>query len=76
MRIKIEIEDTLIADAMVASGLKSGHAAVEKVLRDYVAQHNMKKAWEELRGMGWHGDLDKMRRGEISPLDEHQDAAE
>lgn len=74
--MRIEIDDALITEAMELTGLPTGQAAVEKILRDYVAQHNLKKAWDDLRGMGWHGDLDKMRSGEITSVDVRQDAAE
>lgn len=76
MRIEIDIDDALITEAMELTGLPTPEAVVEKALRDYVSQRKLGKAWEELRGMGWHGDLDAMRRGNIPSLGDHQDAAE
>ncbi|KGD85758.1 type II toxin-antitoxin system VapB family antitoxin [Rhizobium sp. YS-1r] len=76
MRTNIEIDDALIAEAMELSGLPTKKAVVEKALQDFVSHHSRKKAWEELRGMGWEGDLDAMRRGWSPDTDGHKDAAE
>jgi Arc/MetJ family transcription regulator len=78
MRTNIDIDDALIAEAMELTGLTTKKAVVEKALRDFVAHHSRKKALEELKGMGWYGDLDAMREGRIPDMIEpdHQDAAE
>lgn len=61
MRTNIVIDDRLIGEAMAASGLKTKRAVVEEALRRMVAlkqQEDLRK----LRGAGWNGDLDAMRR--------------
>lgn len=80
MRTNIDIDDALLAEALELTGLTTKKAAVEQALQHLVRHYRRKKAWEELRGMGWDGDLDEMRR-DIDPdepllPDHHQDAAE
>lgn len=61
MRTNIVIDDGLMAEAMAESGLKSKRAVVEEALRRMVAIKRQ-AAIRELRGIGWEGDLDAMRR--------------
>ncbi|AYD00285.1 type II toxin-antitoxin system VapB family antitoxin [Neorhizobium sp. NCHU2750] len=79
MRTNIEIDDTLLNEALEMTGLKTKKAVIEAALQHFVRHLGRKKAWEELRGMGWEGDLDEMRR-DIDPeaplLPDRQDAAE
>jgi len=61
MRTNIEIDDRLMAEALVASGARTKREAVEFGLQTLVrlgAQAKLRK----LRGMGWTGDLEAMRR--------------
>ena len=76
MRTNIEIDDALLAEAMELTGLPTKKAVIEKALQDFVGHHSRKKALEELRGMGWYGDLDEMRRDIDPETSDHQDAAE
>ena len=78
MRTNIDLDDELIAEAMELGGLTTKKAAVDQALRDFVAHHSRKKALEELKGLGWYGDLDAMREGRVPEMIEpdHQDAAE
>jgi Arc/MetJ family transcription regulator len=64
MRTNIEIDDALIARAMKVSGLATKRAAVEEGLRLLVRVREQAEALNALRGLGWEGDLDEMRRGE------------
>lgn len=80
MRTNIDIDEALLNEAMELGSLDTKRAAVEKALQHFVAHLRRKKAWEDLRGIGWDGDLDAMRR-DIDPdepllPDHHQDAAE
>jgi Arc/MetJ family transcription regulator len=61
MRTNIEIDDALMAEAMAASGAKTKREAVETALRQLVRVRQQLRAWDELRGTGWDGDLDDMR---------------
>lgn len=63
MRVTIEIDDELMAEAMEITGLPTKKATVEYALRWIVRNHRRKQALEELRGIGWEGDLDAMREG-------------
>ena len=65
LRTNIEIDDELIAQAMAVTGLPTKKATVEEGLRLLVRLDEQKKAWAELRGMGWEGDLDAMREGRV-----------
>lgn len=61
MRTNIEIDDALMEAAMVATGATTKRQAVETALREIVRIRAQAKL-REMRGIGWEGDLDKMRR--------------
>jgi Arc/MetJ family transcription regulator len=67
VRTNIEIDDDLLADAMRAAGSSTKRATVDEALRTVVRLFRQKKAIEELRGIGWEGDLDAMREGWSGP---------
>ncbi|HAU77673.1 MAG TPA: transcriptional regulator [Agrobacterium sp.] len=76
MRTNIDLDDALIAEAMEITGLSTKKATVEKALRDLVENLGRRKALEELRGIGWSGNLDDVRRSWSVDHIEAQDAAE
>ncbi|NTE85861.1 type II toxin-antitoxin system VapB family antitoxin [Agrobacterium rubi] len=76
MRTTIEIDDALIAEAMELSGLPTKEAVVELAVREFIEYHSRRKALDELKGMGWDGDLDEMRSGGDSKTTHNQHAAE
>ena len=62
MRTNIEINDTLMAEALKAGGFKTKRAAVEEGLRLLVrtrAQGRVRRLRGKLR---WEGSLDEIRR--------------
>jgi len=63
MRTNIEIDDELLSKAMAATGLSTKRATVEEALRLLVRVRRQIRALSELRGLGWEGDLDRMRQG-------------
>ncbi len=63
MRTNIEIDDELLSQAMAAAGLSTKRATVEEGLRLLVRVGQQARALAELRGLGWDGDLEDMRRG-------------
>jgi Arc/MetJ family transcription regulator len=63
MRTNIEIDDELLSQAMTATGLSTKRATVEEGLRLLVRLRRQAKAFGALRGLGWEGDLDEMRKG-------------
>lgn len=70
MRTNIELDDSLLAEAMKATGLPTKRATVEEALRLVVRQHRQRRALAELSGLGWEGDLDQMREDIVTP--DHQ----
>ena len=62
MRTNIEIDDELLSQAMTATGLPTKRATVEEGLRLLVRVRKQAEAFAELKGLGWEGDLDGMRR--------------
>ena len=65
MRTNIDIDDDLIAEAMQVSGASTKRAAVEQALRLLVEHARRVKAFKELAGIGWEGDLDAMRTSHL-----------
>jgi Arc/MetJ family transcription regulator len=63
MRTNIDIDDELLSQAMKATGLSTKRATVEEGLRLLVRLGRQNRALSQLRGLGWEGDLDKMRQG-------------
>lgn len=65
MRTNVEIDDRLMAAAMKATGQKTKKATIDEALRRVVLIERQKLALKRLKGLGWQGDLDAMRRGEV-----------
>jgi len=63
LRTNVDIDDELIAQAMAVTGLPTKKATVVEGLRLLLRIDEQKKAWTELKGMGWQGGLDAMREG-------------
>lgn len=61
MRTNIEIDEKLIAAAMKATGLKTKRATVEEALRRLVQNDRRRQAVDNMFGLGWEGDLNRMR---------------
>ena len=63
MRTNIDLDDTLVQQAMAATGQRTKKGAIDEALRRLVRAHEQRQAIEDLRGLGWEGDLDEMRAG-------------
>ena len=63
MRTNIDLDDGLLSEAMLATGLTTKKATVEEALRRLVRQHRRQAALADMAGLGWDGDLDTMRDG-------------
>ena len=63
MRTNIDIDDKLLKKVSKAFGTPTKKATVEEALRRALKNYEARKAIEELRGIGWEGDLDAMRQG-------------
>lgn len=64
MRTNIDIDDTLMEEAMRRGGLQTKRATVEEALRTFI-QVKRELEIRELRGIGWEGDLDAWRRDKL-----------
>lgn len=62
MRTNIEIDDGPLSQAMAAAGLSTKRATVEEGLRLLVRLGKQAEALAALKGLGWEGDLDEMRK--------------
>lgn len=63
MRTNIEIDDDLLSSAMAAAGLPTKKATVEEGLRLLVRIKGQIEALDDLKGLGWKGNLNALRRG-------------
>jgi Arc/MetJ family transcription regulator len=63
MRVTIDLDDDLMAEAMEITGLSTVEATVGRALREFVRVHWQRRALEDLRGIGWEGNLDEIRDG-------------
>ena len=64
MRISIEIDDELIAEAMQVTGQSTAEGALEEALLRVARNYRLRQAINSMHGIGWEGDLDEMRGGE------------
>ncbi|WP_375398866.1 type II toxin-antitoxin system VapB family antitoxin [uncultured Sphingomonas sp.] len=67
MRTNIEIDDELMAEAMVITGKTTKRETVEEALRRMIRARRQLEGFEALRGIGWEGDLDDMRTSKYLP---------
>ena len=70
MRTNVDIDERLLAEAMMLAGTPTKKATVEEALRQLVRQHRQRGAVMEMKGLGWDGDLDAMRQGRSFNLHE------
>lgn len=59
--ITIDLDERLIARAMAVTGQRTEKGAIEEALRRLIRAHEQKQAIEDMRGLGWEGDLHAMR---------------
>ncbi len=63
MRTNIEIDDDLLSSAMTATGLPTKKATVEEGLKLLVRIKGQVEALDDMKGLGWKGNLAAMRKG-------------
>ena len=63
MRTNIDIDDKLIGKAMELTGLRTKKAVVEEALAFLIRIKDQRRAFDEMRGLGWEGNLEEMRLG-------------
>jgi Arc/MetJ family transcription regulator len=66
-RTNIEIDDDLMTRALQAAEVATKRGAIEEALRVVIRLHRQKQAMDDLRGIGWEGDLDEMRSDWSTP---------
>jgi Arc/MetJ family transcription regulator len=52
MRTNIDLDDSLVEQAMAVAGQRAKKAVVEEALRRLIRAHEQKQAIEDLRGLG------------------------
>ena len=62
MRTNIEIDDSLMADVLKATGLKTKKDAVELGLRTLMRLKKQEKIKNYRGKLDWSGDLDQLRK--------------
>ena len=68
VRTNIVIDEDLVSKVMDLYGFASKREAVDFALRYLAGKEERREATLALRGIGWEGDLDEMRRSEIQEL--------
>jgi Arc/MetJ family transcription regulator len=63
VRTNIDIDDTLIADAMAATGLKTKKAVVEEALRRLIRMTQEERTLALFGTVDWQGNLEQSRLG-------------
>jgi Arc/MetJ family transcription regulator len=61
MRTNIDLDDTLVSEAMKITGATTKKAVVEEALRRLVRAAGQSQAIRDMAGLGWEGDLDSLR---------------
>jgi Arc/MetJ family transcription regulator len=64
-RTNIDLDDDLVAEAMRRYNLATKREAVDLALRRLVGPRLTRQDIDAVRGIGWEGDLDDLRRDEI-----------
>lgn len=68
MRTNIDIDDSLLKEALAVTGLKTKKAVVDEALRRVVRGSRQLRAIEALEGLGWNGqDIRSLRRNRDLP---------
>jgi len=75
MRTNIEIDDTLMQEAMRSGGFTSKKATVEAALRALVRHHEQRQILKLFGRVAWEGDLDDMRTSKHTPAKPKRKAA-
>ena len=62
MRTSVNIDDTLLAEAMKISGMNTKAAVLNMALQEYLRKNNLKKILKYRGKNIWEGDLNEMRK--------------
>lgn len=65
-RTNIVLDEALVKEALKLSGIKTRREVVDAALQMLVRQKKQVRMIQRLKGIGWEGDLDQMRRSRFS----------
>lgn len=65
-RTNIVLDEALVKEALKLSGIKTRREVVDAALQMLVRQKKQVRMIRRLKGIGWEGDLDQMRRSRFS----------
>jgi Arc/MetJ family transcription regulator len=61
MRTNVDLDNTLLTEAMKMSGIQTKKAVLEMALQEYLRRNNLKKILEYRGKNIWEGNLEEMR---------------
>jgi Arc/MetJ family transcription regulator len=61
MRTNVELDDTLVKEAMKISGINTKKAVLTMVLKEYIRKNNLKEIVKYRGSNIWEGNLEEMR---------------
>jgi Arc/MetJ family transcription regulator len=61
MRTNVDLDDTLVAQAMKISGINTKKAVLNMVLKEYIRKNNLKRILKYKGSDVWEGNLEEMR---------------
>jgi Arc/MetJ family transcription regulator len=62
MRANVNLDDTLLTEAMKISGMSTKTAVLNMALKEYLRKNNLKKILKYRGKNIWEGDLNEMRK--------------
>jgi Arc/MetJ family transcription regulator len=62
-RTNVVLDDKLVARGLRLTRVRTTRELIDRALRELVAREEQRRLAEQLRGSGWEGDLNDMRRG-------------
>jgi Arc/MetJ family transcription regulator len=61
MRTNVDLDDTLVNQAMKISGINTKRAVLNMVLKEYIKKNNLKRILKYKGSNVWEGNLEEMR---------------
>jgi Arc/MetJ family transcription regulator len=61
MRTNVDLDDTLVNQAMKISGINTKKAVLNMVLKEYIKKNNLKRILKYRGSNIWEGNLEEMR---------------
>ncbi|GHU70944.1 DUF2191 domain-containing protein [Spirochaetia bacterium] len=61
MRTNVDLDDTLVTQAMKISGINTKRAVLNMVLKEYIRKNNLKRILKYKGSNVWEGNLEEMR---------------